>query len=476
MMNRRDLLKLSAALGAGQFFNVNASTSASTFNSAPGVMDSVHHTAKAKRVIYLYMAGGPSQFETFDHKPEMKKWHGQDLPPSILGDQRLTGMSANQSSLPVAASPFGFKRCGESGMEISDLLPHTQKIADDIALVKTVYSEAINHGPANTFMQTGSQLAGRPSIGAWLNYALGTDNINLPPFVVMRTKNKKGQKLFSRLWGNGFLPAEYQGVLFRPDNEPVAFLNNPGGIADSARRRVLDHMKRLEEFNKQGIYDPQIDSRLHQYDMAYRMQHSIPEAIIPDVADLRSESEATFNLYGEDSKIPGTFANNCLQARRLVERGVKFVQLYHQGWDSHGGTPSNAQKQCKETDQGAAGLIQDLKQRGLLDDTLVIWGGEFGRTAYSQGKITEKSYGRDHHPRCFPMWMAGGGIKGGVTLGETDDFSYNIASDDKMHIHDFHATILHLLGINHERLTYKFQGRRFRLTDVHGHVMKKILT
>lgn len=476
-MNRRDLLKLSAAIGAGQLFNGSASANtASNFNSQAGILNGGHHAAKAKRVIYLYMAGGPSQFETFDHKPVMQKWHGQDIPPSILGEQRLTGMSGNQSSLPVAASPYAFNRCGESGMEISELLPHTAKIADDICLIKSMYSEAINHGPANTFMQTGSQLAGRPSIGAWLNYALGTDNSNLPPFVVMRTKNKKGQKLFSRLWGNGFLPAEYQGVLFRPDNEPVAFLNNPGGIADSSRRRVLDHMKQLEALNKQGIYDPQIDSRLHQYEMAYRMQNSIPEAIIPDVADLRSESEATFKLYGEDSKNPGSFANNCLQARRLAERGVKFIQLYHQGWDAHGGTPSSVKRQCKETDQGAAALVQDLKQRGMLDDTLVIWGGEFGRTAYSQGKITDNSYGRDHHPRCFPMWMAGGGVKGGLTFGETDDFSYNIASDDKMHIHDFHATLLHLLGIDHERLTYKFQGRRFRLTDVHGHVINKILS
>lgn len=464
-MNRRHFMELSTAVGGGLAYRLGAAES-----PAGGILGSPHHPAKAKRVIYLFMAGGPSQFETFDYKPAMAKMHGQELPKSVIRGQRLTGMSGNQSSLPVAASPYKFSKHGESGMELSELLPHTAKIADDIALVRSMYTEAINHGPANTFMQTGSQLAGRPSIGAWLDFGLGRDNPNLPPFVVMRTKGKGGQPLFARLWGNGFLPSEYQGVSFRPENDPVLFLNNPGGMANDARRGVLEHIRKLEAIQKSRVRDPQIDSRLAQYEMAYRMQSSVPDAV-----DISDESDETLALYGKDAKKSGTFANNCLMARRLVERGVKFIQLYHQGWDQHGGCPGGVKRQCQETDQASSALVQDLKKRGMLDDTLVIWGGEFGRTAYSQGKIGRGNYGRDHHPRCFPMWMAGGGIKGGVTFGETDDFSYNIVAEDKMHVHDFHATMLHLLGINHERLTFKFQGRRFRLTDVHGHVVKKIL-
>ena len=460
---------MSTALGAGQMLNTHAAEAA--VEPSLGILGSSHIPAKTKRVIYLYMAGGPSQFETFDHKPVMKKWHGEDLPKSIIGEQRLTGMSSNQSSLPVAASPYAFAQHGESGMEISELLPHTAKIVDEIALVKTMHTEAINHGPANTFMQTGSQIAGRPSMGAWLDYGLGTGNPNLPPFVVMRTKGKGGQPLFARLWGNGFLPSEYQGVMFRPENDPVLFLNNPGGIDSTSRRGVLDSIRQLEELNKQKIYDPQIASRLAQYEMAYRMQGSVPEAV-----DISNESKATFDLYGDDSKTPGTFANNCLMARRLAERGVKFIQLYHQGWDQHAKCSGGVKSQCKEVDQASAALVMDLKQRGLLEDTLVIWGGEFGRTAYSQGKLTKNEYGRDHHPGCFPTWFAGGGIKGGTTFGKTDDYSYNIASEDKMHVHDFHATVLHLLGVDHTQLTFKFQGRSFRLTDVHGHVKHKILS
>jgi hypothetical protein len=463
-MNRRHFMELSAGVGGGLAYRLGAAP------AAGGVLGSTHHPAKAKRVIYLYMSGGPSQFETFDPKPAMTEMHGQELPKSVIRGQRLTGMSGNQSSLPVAANPYKFAKHGQCGMEISELLPHTAKIADDIALVRTMYTEAINHGPANTFMQTGSQIAGRPSIGAWLDYGLGRDNQNLPPFVVMRTKGKGGQPLFARLWGNGFLPSEYQGVSFRPENDPVLFLNNPGSIANDARRGVLDRIRQLEQIQKSRVRDPQIDSRLAQYEMAYRMQSSVPEAV-----DISGESAETLALYGPDAKKPGTYANNCLMARRLAERGVKFIQLYHSGWDQHGGCPGGVKNQCRETDQASSALVQDLKKRGMLEDTLVIWGGEFGRTAYSQGKIGRGNYGRDHHPRCFPMWMAGGGIKGGVTFGETDDFSYNIVSEDKMHVHDFHATMLHLLGINHERLTFKFQGRRFRLTDVHGHVEKKIL-
>jgi len=468
-MNRRHFLQSATALGLGQTLNLNAASN--SLNNGQGILDGAHSQPRAKRVIYLYMAGGPSQFETFENKPEMRKRHGEELPDSVIGEQKLTGMSGSQSSLPIAASPYEFKKHGECGMELSELLPHTAKIVDEIALIKTMYSEAINHGPANTFMQTGSQIAGRPSIGAWLDYGLGTGNPNLPPFVVMRTKGKGGQPLFARLWGNGFLPSEYQGVMFRPENDPVLFLNNPGGIADSSRRGVLDSIHQLEKLRQQKIYDPQIASRLAQYEMAYRMQGAVPEAV-----DVSNESKSTFDLYGEDSKTAGTFANNCIMARRLAERGVKFIQLYHQGWDQHGGCAKGVKKQCQEVDQASAALIMDLKQRGLLDDTLVIWGGEFGRTAYSQGKLTKTDYGRDHHPRCFPMWMAGGGIKGGTIFGKTDAFSYNIESKEKMHVHDFHATVLSLLGIDHKRLTYKFQGRSFRLTDVHGEVKRELFT
>ncbi|MCH2208244.1 MAG: DUF1501 domain-containing protein [Lentisphaerales bacterium] len=468
-MDRRNFMKLGASMSAAQAFNLYAKEN--SFDPTKGIMGKPHHKPKAKRVIYLYMAGGPSQFETFDNKPVMTKMHGKELPKSVIGNTRLTGMSGNQSSLPVAASPYKFKKHGVCGMEVSELLPHTAKIVDDIALVKTMYTEAINHGPANTFMQCGHQIAGRPSIGAWLNYGLGTDNPDLPPFVVMKTKGRGGQPLFARLWGNGFLPSEYQGVMFRPENDPVLFLNNPAGIAKQSRRQVLDTIQKMEKIKKQRTFDPQIDSRLAQYEMAYRMQGSVPEAV-----DISQESEETLKLYGKDVIKPGTFANNCLMARRLAERGVKFIQLYHQGWDAHGGCPGQMKSRCGEVDQASAGLIMDLKKRGLLEDTLVIWGGEFGRTAYSQGKMSATNYGRDHHPACFPMWFAGGGIKGGTVYGETDDFSYNIASKEKMHIHDFHSTILHLLGINHERLTFRFQGRNFRLTDVHGHVVKEILS
>lgn len=468
-MNRRHFLEIGAGFAGAHAFSLRAQeTPASDFG---GMLGGTHHAPKAKRIIYLYMAGGPSQFETFDHKPMMKAMHGKELPGSVIKGQRLTGMSGFQSSLPVASNPYAFSRHGECGMEVSELLPYTSKIVDDIALVKTMYTEAINHGPANTFMQTGSQIAGRPSIGAWLDYGLGSDNPDLPPFVVMRTKGKGGQPLFARLWGNGFLPSEYQGVMFRPENDPVLFLNTPGGIADEARRGVLDQIRKLEQVQKSRVHDPEIDSRLSQYEMAYRMQGSVPEAV-----SLETETQETLDLYGKDVTKPGTFANNCLLARRLVERGVKCIQLYHQGWDQHSSCPGGVKNQCRETDQASAALVMDLKQRGLLEDTLVIWGGEFGRTAYSQGKMSASTYGRDHHPRCFPTWFAGGGIKGGTVFGETDDFSYNIVSEDKkMHVHDFHATILHLLGIDHTRLTYRFQGRRFRLTDVHGHIIRDIL-
>lgn len=427
-----------------------------------------HLPAKAKRVIFLFQAGAPSQIDLFDHKPKLIEDHGKELPDSIRMGQRLTGMSGNQASLPLVGSPFKFAQHGESGAWVSELLPHTAKIADELCFVKSMYTEAINHGPGVTFMQTGSQLPGRPSMGAWLDYGLGTMNANLPSFVVMVTKNKGGQPLASRLWGSGFLPGRHDGVQFRPDKNAVLYLNSPDGIDRANRRRVLDHLRELHQLQLEASGDPAIETRIAQYEMAFNMQRSIP-----DVTDLSDEPESTFELYGEDARKPGTYAANCLLARRLAERGVRFTQLYHQGWDQHSGLPGAIRTQCKDTDRASAALVQDLKQRGMLDDTLVIWGGEFGRTNYCQGKLS-KNFGRDHHPRCFTMWMAGGGVKAGTTHGETDDYSYNVV-DDGVHIHDLHATLLHLLGIDHERLTFKYQGRHFRLTDVHGKLVKAVL-
>ncbi len=424
---------------------------------------------KAKRVIYLFQAGGPSQMDLFDYKPKLREEQGKELPDSIRKGQRLTGMSGNQASLPLVGSPFEFKQHGKAGTWMCDQLPYTAKIADDITVVNSMYTEAINHGPGVTFMQSGSQIAGRPSIGSWMSYGLGSMNENLPSFVVLVTKDKGGQPLVSRLWGSGFLPGKHDGVRFRPDKDAVLYLNNPDGLDRKSRRKMLDHLEALHQHQLAKSGDDALETRIAQYEMGFRMQTSIPE-----VTDLSTESDATFELYGEDARKPGTFAANCLLARRLAEQGVQFIQLYHQGWDHHGGVPSGIKRQCKETDQPSAALITDLKQRGLLDDTLVVWGGEFGRTNYCQGKFTAANFGRDHHPRCFSMWMAGGGIKGGHTHGQTDDYGYNVV-DGGVHVHDFHATMLHLLGIDHERLTYQYQGRHFRLTDVHGHVVKDIL-
>ena len=429
----------------------------------------LHFPAKARRVIYLFMAGGPSQIETFDYKPLLNERNGQQLPDSVRQGQRLTGMSGNQASLPLAGSIFKFGQHGKSGTWMSELLPHTAKVADDLCVVRSLFTEAINHDPAITFLQTGSQISGRPSIGAWVHYGLGSDNENLPAFVVLITPGKVDQPLYARLWGSGFLPSQHQGVQFRSGKEPVLYLNNPDGVTPESRRLMLDRLKDLHEHSSAKLGDADVDARIAQYEMAYRMQTSVP-----GVMDMSAEKPETFELYGADSKKPGTFAANCLLARRLAESGVKFIQLYHQGWDQHGGLPNGIKVQCRETDQACAALVTDLKQRGMLDDTLVIWGGEFGRTSYSQGKLTKTDYGRDHHPRCFSMWMAGGGVKAGTVYGETDDFSYNVAKDG-VHVHDFHATMLHLLGVDHERLNYFFQGRRFRLTDVHGQVVKAIL-
>jgi hypothetical protein len=438
--------------------------------SSVGGEAGLHHPAKAKRVIYLFQAGAPSQIDLFDHKPLLNERQGSELPDEVRRGQRLTGMSGNQSSLPLAGSPFKFAQHGESGLWLSELLPHTAKIADDLCVVRSMFTEAINHGPGVTFLQTGSMFPGRPSLGAWLDYGLGSENEDLPAFVVMVTKNKGGQPLVSRLWGSGFLPSKHQGVRFRAGADPVLYLSNPDGIDSASRRVAMDALTRLHEHQLQQAPDHQIETRIAQYELAYRMQTSIPDA-----TDLSDEPESVFEEYGPDSKNPGSFAANCLLARRLAERGVRFIQLYHQGWDHHGGLPKGLPNQCRETDQPSAALVRDLKRLGLLEDTLVIWGGEFGRTNYCQGKLTATNFGRDHHPRCFSMWMAGGGIKAATVHGETDPFGYNIATDP-VHVHDLQATIMHQLGIDHERLTFKYQGRQFRLTDVHGEVINEILT
>ena len=434
-----------------------------------GALGTAHFAPKAKRVIYLFQSGGPSQLDLYDPKPTLIEKHGTELPEEIRQGQRLTAMSGNQASLPLAGSPFKFVPHGQSGLQISDALPHISGIADDLCLVRSMHTEAINHGPGVTHMQTGSQFPGRPSIGAWLNYGLGRANDNLPSFVVMVTKGKGGQPLVSRLWGSGFLPSENQGVRFRSGANPVLHLQNPSGIDRKSRRMMLDRLRELHELQLAGNPDAEIESRIAQYEMAFRMQASIPE-----VTDISGESEQVLKMYGDDVKKPGTFAANCLQARRLAERGVRFIQLYHPGWDQHGGLPGGLRNQCRETDQASAALVKDLKNRGMLDDTLVIWGGEFGRTNYCQGTLRKDNFGRDHHGRCFSFWMAGGGAKGGTVVGGTDDYGYNVV-EESVHVHDFHATLLHLLGIDHERLTFKYQGRYFRLTDVHGKVIQNAL-
>ena len=437
--------------------------------AAGEVMTALHHAPKAKRIIYLFQSGAPSQLDLFDYKPLLNEKHGTELPDEIRMGQRLTGMSGNQSSLPIAGSPFKFGQHGSGDTWLSELLPHTAKIADELCVVRSMYTEAINHGPGVTFLQTGSMFPGRPSLGAWLDYGLGSENENLPSFVVMVTKDKGGQPLVSRLWGSGFLPSKHQGVRFRAGKDPVLYLNNPDGIDSASRRDAMDALAQLHQLQLRQSPDPIIEARIAQYELAYRMQASIPEA-----TDFSDESESVFELYGKDSRNPGSFAANCLLARRLAERGVRFIQLYHQGWDHHGGLPKALPNQCRETDQPSAALVSDLKRIGLLDDTLVIWGGEFGRTNYCQGKLSANNFGRDHHPRCFSLWMAGGGIKPGTVYGETDPYGYNVI-DKPVHVHDLQATLLHQLGIDHERLTFKYQGRQFRLTDVHGHVVHEIL-
>lgn len=440
------------------------------FANQDSPLQRTHFPAKAKRVIYLFMAGGPSQMDLLDYKPTLESLHKTELPDSIRMGQRLTGMTSGQKSFPVVKSVFKFNRHGKSGTYVSELLPHIASIVDDICVIKTVNTEAINHDPAITFIQTGFQQPGRPCVGSWLSYGLGTANENLPAFIVMISSGKESdQPLYTRLWGSGFLPSEHQGVQFRGTGDPVLYLSNPEGIDPTMRRRMLDAMATLNRKQFDTYADPEIAARISQYEMAFRMQTSVPE-----LTDVSQESESTLEMYGPDVKKPGSFAYNCLLARRMAERGVRFVQLYHRGWDQHGNLPNRLREQCKDTDQASAALVKDLKARGLLDDTLVIWGGEFGRTVYSQGNIEPNNYGRDHHGRCYSIWMAGGGIKAGMTYGQTDDFCYNVV-ENPVHIHDINATVLHTLGINHERLTYKFQGRDFRLTDIHGEVVKAIL-
>ena len=478
-MNRRAFLSKSA-LGIGgmalaSLLGLGFTSKSKTYTPmglTGGLPDLPHFLPKVKRVIYLFQSGGPSQLELFDYKPKLNEMRGQDLPSSIRKGQRLTTMTSGQESFPMVGSPFEFEQRGKSGIWMSSLLPYTAGIADDLCVIKSMHTEAINHDPAITFFQTGSQQPGRPSIGSWLSYGLGSLNDNLPGFCVLLSKGtgrREAQPLYSRLWGNGFLHSLHQGVQFHTGKDPVLYLQNPDGIDGKSRRRMLDKVAQLNQMQIEEFGDPEIDSRIAQYEMAYRMQTSVPK-----VMDVDGEPDYIYRMYGPDSMVPGTFAANCLLARRLVEKDVRFIQLYHMGWDQHNNLPTAIAKQAQDVDQASAALVMDLKQRGLLEDTLVIWGGEFGRTNYSQGNLTATDFGRDHHPRCFSIWMAGAGIRGGMSFGETDDLGYNI-TQNPVHVHDFQATLMHLLGIDHERLIYKYQGRRYRLTDVHGEVVRDIL-
>jgi hypothetical protein len=438
-----------------------------------GVLGATHFAPRAKRVIYLFMSGAPSQFETYDYKPNLVEYFDKDLPDSVRMGQRLTTMTSGQARFPIAPSKFKFAQHGKSGAWVSELLPQTATVVDDLAIIKSVHTEAINHDPAITYIVTGAQQPGRPSFGAWLSYGLGSENRNLPAFVVLHatwTGRKSAQALYNRLWGAGFLPSRHAGVSLRSKGDPVLYLSNPDGVSNETRREMLDGLNALNQKQFELIGDPEINTRIAQYEMAYRMQFSVPE-----LTDVSGETQSTLAMYGPEVTTPGTFASSCLLARRLAERDVRFVQIFIRGWDQHGNLPNDITNQCRDIDHGTAGLIKDLKQRGMLEDTLVIWGGEFGRTVYCQGTLTKENYGRDHHPRCFTMWMAGGGVKPGIVYGATDDFSYNI-TENPVHIHDLNATVLHCLGIDHKRLTYRFQGRDFRLTDVHGNVVRDVLT
>ncbi len=438
---------------------------------SPGLPALPHYPPKAKRVIYLFQSGGPAQMDLFDYKPALKDKFGQEVPRSVYPDDRKTTMSSAQASFPVAPSQFKFARHGTNGSWISETLPHLSRMADELCIIRSMHTDAINHDPAITFQQTGSQIPGRPSIGAWLGYGLGSENDNLPTFVAMSSKGtgKGGQPLYDRLWGSGFLPSKYQGVKFRNQGDSVLDLSDPAGVSRDTRRTMLDSLAQMNQLKHEAVGDPEIRSRIAQYELAYRMQMSVP-----DLLDFSDEPQHVLDLYGPEVSTHGKYAYNCLIARRLAERGVRFIQLFHQGWDQHVNLPTQLRKQCGDTDQPTAALLRDLRQRGMLDDTLIIWGGEFGRTIYSQGKLTNKTYGRDHHPSCFTMWLAGGGVKGGFDHGSTDDYSVNVAQDG-VSVHDLHATVLHLLGIDHQRLIFPFQGRDFRLTDVHGTIVRPLL-
>ncbi|MBN9503264.1 MAG: sulfatase [Armatimonadetes bacterium 55-13] len=483
-----------AALGVGtaalaSILNVEALASPQQPNAHGGLPGMPNFAPKAKRVIYLTMNGGPSQIDMWDYKAKLPDHFDQDLPNDIRMGQRITTMTSGQARFPVAPSKYKFDKYdnNEDGVWVSELLPYTSKVVKDLCVIKSMYTEAINHDPAVTFIQTGSQLPGRPSIGAWVSYGLGTMNQDLPTYIVLHSSwssKADAQAVFTRLWGAGFLPGEHQGVALRSKGDPVLYLDNPDGVDAMSRRRMLDSLAKLNNMQLNHFGDPEIAARISQYEMAYRLQTSVP-----DLMDLSKESDETFELYGEEARKPGTFSANCLLARRMAERGVRFIQIFHRGWDQHGNLGGDLPLQCKDIDQACAALVMDLKRRGMLDDTLIVWGGEFGRTVYCQGPLTKENYGRDHHPRCFTMWMAGGGVKPGIVYGNTDDFSYNIVDKDgqvlnptpdsftpgAVHVHDLNATILHQLGVDHTKLTYRYAGRDFRLTDVHGFVVKDLL-
>jgi uncharacterized protein (DUF1501 family) len=468
-MTRRQFLgRASTGIGAAAL----ASLLNPQLSAAQGSAGIPHFAPKAKRVIWLTQAGAPSQLDLFDYKPGLSGMFDKDLPDSVRNGQRVTGMTSGQARFPIAPSVFSFKQYGQAGHWMSELLPHTSRLADELCIIRSMHTEAINHDPAMTMLQTGSQVAGRPSFGSWLSYGLGSENADLPAFVVMVSRpSGKGnaQPLHERMWGAGFLSPRFQGVRFSAGKDPVLFLANSPGITRERRRAMLDDLAGLNQIKLDDYQDPEIQARIDQYEMAFRMQASVPE-----LADLSKEPASVFERYGPESRKPGTYAANCVLARRLAERGVRFIQLYHRGWDQHSDLPRDIRTQCYDTDQPSAALVEELKERGLLDDTLVIWGGEFGRSVYSQGTLTATNHGRDHHPRCFSLWLAGGGVKRGALIGETDDFSYNVIKDP-VHIHDLNATALHLLGFDHTRLTVRNQGRDYRLTDVHGRLVKDMM-
>jgi hypothetical protein len=471
-INRQTFLKSSAgSLWLSAMMSLGRSESDS--DSQAALTNGIHHPAKAKRIIYLFQSGAPSQMDLFDPKPDLENRRGEDLPESIRQGQRLTTMTSGQSKFPVAPSMFKFAQHGKSGMWFSELMPHMASLADNWCQIRSMHTEAINHDPAITFCQTGSQLAGRPSIGSWISYGLGSQNKDLPAYVVLTsfgTGRPDDQPLYDRLWGAGFLPSQHQGVKFRNKGDAVLYLSNPQGMDSQRRRRTLDRLDQLNRQHFDQLGDPEIQTRISQYEMAFRMQSSVPDLL--SVAD---EPAHVLEKYGPDVKRPGSYAANCLLARRLAERDVRFIQLFHMGWDHHGGLPNAIKLQCRDTDQPTKALIEDLKERGLFDDTLIVWGGEFGRTVYSQGALSADNYGRDHHPRCFTTLITGAGVRGGHVVGQTDEYGYNI-TQDPVHVHDLNATILHLLGIDHTRLTYRFQGRDYRLTDIHGNLVQSILS